>query len=389
MRCRLCNVKKLSDEFPQADLNDACRHPRFYCMRCVVSTCKKSGVCPHPGCDQPVPTDGDVIKLLEYTLAEMFKEYPCEYSAQFVSEDSCTEMIRIAVLNGDSITLPFNPEMTVFELKEQIKTKLDHDVKKQQLIYKDAELQMYANSGGFTKLADLNIVANSTIYLAVTLFDIPSNLNHVIFDLHWGYPECWYYTGSHGPVERTLKIRAVGGREASYGVNVPYEWCEPIRIKGYLDASCLVYKGKQFLEVYDFHPEHQAETTVCKGIITHTGDKMDDLNKVGHHTIKVSLQQLPPHVTHLFFTLSGWSCNSIKEFPDLSLKFYDARAPDDNLCETKLTDSVRKRAVIMCCVSRSGKGWRILECGKTSEGYADDYEPIKETIRKLFDLPDI
>ncbi|XP_041363081.1 uncharacterized protein LOC121378819 [Gigantopelta aegis] len=389
MKCRQCNREKLRQEFPPEDLTEDCMHPRFYCMRCVVSTCKKTGVCPHPGCDQPVPADGDVIKLLEYTLAEMFKEYPCEYSAQFVSEDSCTRMIRIAVLNGDSITLPFNPEMTVFQLKEQIKTKLGHDIKKQQLIYKDVELQMYANSGGFSKLADHNIAANSTIYLAVTLFDIPSNLDHVIFDLHWGYPERYYYEGSHGPKEQTLQTRAVGDRAAFYIVNVPYDWCVLRRYRDFLDASCLVYKGKQFLKVYDFHPEHQAETTVCKGVVTHTGDKMDDFNKVGHHTIEVSLQQLPPHVTHLFFTLSGWNYESIKAFPDLSLKFYDARAPEDNLCETKLAGSVQKRAVIMCCVSRSSKGWKILECGKTSEGYADDYEPIKKTIRTLFDLPDI
>lgn len=49
---------------------------------------------------------------------------------------------QIVVLTGDSITLDFNPQMTVSQLKEHIQMVLKHDVPKQKLLYNDGEIRV-------------------------------------------------------------------------------------------------------------------------------------------------------------------------------------------------------------------------------------------------------
>ena len=86
-------------------------------------------------------------------------------------------------------------------------------------------------------------------------------LDHVIFDLFWGYP--------------------TSGRD-------------------YLDASVLIYKGQSFQGLVDYR--HGAYSGV-----SHSGDVMDDAKCLGHHTISVKLKSLPAAVNKLFFTLSAWN----------------------------------------------------------------------------------
>ena len=199
-------------------------------------------------------------------------------------------------------------------------------------------MQIFSSNGKPLTLAENNIPPYATLYLVILLYAIPEAFDHVVFDLHWGYP----YSG-----------------------------------RDYLDASCLVYQGTQFINVVDYRHRNAIG-------IFHSGDVMDDYNRVGHHTIHVYLKQLPGHITHLFFTLSAWSSPNISRYPNPSLKFYEASNMKKDLCKTTFTHAGNSQAVIMCFLSKNSQGrWEIYESGKLSAGNAKGYNPLKSTISNL------
>lgn len=176
------------------------------------------------------------------------------------------------------------------------------------------------------------------MYLVILLYAIPEAFDHVVFDLHWGFP--------------------VSG-------------CD------FLDASCLVYQSSNFLQLADYRRNHLPG-------ITHSGDVIDEANRIGHHTIHVYLKQIQSNVTHLFFTLSAWNSPNISKYPNPSLKFYEAGNMKKDLCKTTFTHAGNSQAVIMCSLSKNTQGrWEIYESGKLSSGNAKNYAPLQSTISKL------
>ena len=199
--------------------------------------------------------------------------------------------------------------------------------------------QDYQESGQRSLLSHFSVKPNSTIQLVVLLFAIPSNFDHVVFDLFWGYP--------------------TSGRD-------------------YLDASCLMFNGTSYYGRCDYRCRHKYQA------ISHSGDLMDNVNKIGHHTINVSLLSLPSDITHLFFTLSAWNSPNISRYPNPSLRFYEQANPDKDLCKTTFQHAAYSQAVIMCSVSKGKYNrWEIFENGKLSAGNAKNYEPLKSTIQSL------
>ena len=122
----------------------------------------------------------------------------------------------------------------------------------------------------------------------VLLYAVAPNLDKVVFDLYWGYP--------------------------SKGID-------------YLDASALIFSGTNYLSVVDFSKRNRLEKA-----IRHSGDRMDDVNRRGHHIINIELQRIPAHVTNIFFTLSAWGSPTISAFKNPSLNFYEQSNPGKMLC---------------------------------------------------------
>lgn len=333
MACRVCNVEKLSNEFPPTTVLEECDHPSLVCLRCVVNFVKDKKQCPHETCTLAVDPDCENMKWFEAILREMFTEYTTEFATPIIGPGD--KVINITVLNGESMQLPYNPAMAVYEVKGQIQSRFNHDIAKQKLLYQEKELKNGT-------LKDNDVQPNATIYLVILLMAIPKNLDHVIFDLQWDYPS--------------------SGRDM-------------------LDASCLAYQNKTFLRVFDWF---SGPSRFFKASITHSGDKLDEVNRKGHHTIDVRLKQLPNYVTHLFFTLSAWASPDIGKFPNPSLRFYDASNSGIDLCSTTFTHATNSQAVVMCSVSKNKGGqWEIYESGKLSSGNADDYTPLRKTIKEL------
>ncbi|KAH3751692.1 hypothetical protein DPMN_186261 [Dreissena polymorpha] len=343
MACITCKIEKLPNEFPPSTVTENCFHPILCCLRCTMKAVKDTSKCPHPDCNQPAKLADPTLKFFQAILDDMFKMYDVtdDYVPTFTPNVSGLNNGRLTVslLTGESVTIPFNPNMDVLELKLKVQQELKHDVNKQKLLYRDKELTDFLENGSKARLNQFSVQPNSTIMLVVLLFAIPENFNDVVFDLYWGYP-------SHG--------------------------------RDYLDASCLMFSGTQFYSLCDF-----GNTRPCTAI-RHSGDIMDDLGRKGHHTMNVSLKNMPSTVTHLFFTLSAWSSPNISRYPNPSLKFYEASKPGKDLCKTTFQHAGAYQAVVMCSLSRGKHGkWEIFESGKCSAGNARNYEPLKATIQTL------
>jgi stress response protein SCP2 len=172
------------------------------------------------------------------------------------------------------------------------------------------------------------------------LYEVPEDYDHVIFDLFWGYPQSG---------------------------------------KDYLDASVLLYSDSDCVEVVDFHHESSQSCTAVK----HSGDLMDDKNRLGHQTINVSIKSIPAHINNLVFTLSAWRSPNISKYPNPSVKFFDARCPRKQLCDDKMDHAAYSQAIIMCFLTNRGGTWRVVSVKRPSDGNAMSYGPLKNSIVSL------
>ena len=202
-------------------------------------------------------------------------------------------------------------------------------------------LQTYHNDTTPT-LNDYGVKQMDTIYLVFLLYSVPQHLDNVVFDLHWGYPLS--------------------------GVD-------------FLDASCLAFNNTTLLAVLDY--QHRSNRFLMNSVI-HSGDRMYDTLKRGHHIINISMKNIPEAITHLFFTLSAFNSPTISRYPNPSLKFYEELNKGVNLCKTSFTHALYSEAVVMCSMSRDSDGnWNIYESGKLSSGNAANYTPLVQTIQRL------
>jgi len=168
----------------------------------------------------------------------------------------------------------------------------------------------------------------------VVLYEISESLDHVIFDLFWGYPT---------------------------------------RGRDYLDASVLIYSGNCYYGFVDYCHGHISG-------VSHSGDVMDDSKRLGHHTINVWLKSLPTSVDKLFFTLSAWNSANISRFKHPSLRFFDAKEPKKQLCSDQMQHAAYSQAIIMCSLCKINHTWKVFSLRTLSAGNAKDYSPLKQTI---------
>ena len=167
------------------------------------------------------------------------------------------------------------------------------------------------------------------------LYEIHESLDHTIFDLFWGYP--------------------VG------------------RGRDYLDASVLIYSGTYYQGLVDFR--HGSFSGIW-----HSGDLMDDTNRRGHHTINVKLKSLPANIDKLFFTLSAWNSPNISKFRHPSLRFFDAKEPNKQLCSDQMQNAAYSQAIIMCSLSKIDGAWKVFSLRTPSAGNAKNYSQLQQTI---------
>ena len=207
-------------------------------------------------------------------------------------------------------------------------------VRRSYIIYELSLFQTHASASKLATLQDYGIQPFSTLHLLVVLYEISESLDHVIFDLFWGYPA---------------------------------KGCD------YLDASVLIYSGSSFQAVVDF------ERRGFSGV-THSGDVMDSAKRLGHHTINVKLKSLPSSVDKLFFTLSAWNSANISKYKNPSLRFFDAKEPNKQLCSDRMDNAAYSQAIIMCSLCKINHRWKVFSLRTLSAGNAKNYSSLQQTI---------
>lgn len=142
-----------------------------------------------------------------------------------------------------------------------------------------------------------------------------------------------------------------------------------------MDASVLIYSGNELQRISDYKRRMR-----FSGAVYHSGDVMDDLNRLGHHTINVKLKSLPANIDKLFFTLSAWNSPNISMYKNPSLRFFDAKEPNKQLCSDQMQNAAYSQAIIMCSLSKIDGAWKVFSLRTPSAGNAKDYTPLQQTI---------
>ena len=354
MICHLCGKDKLSDEFPDEHLTEECvrQHALLHCLRCVTRSVRDHQKCSQ--CDVQVTEDnmkyGEYVQTLKFLFPSVASGDEVNTGIQSLSPttDDPTSYLVITTLSGESVTLPYNADQTIAHLKNVVEQELKAPFNKQSLLYNGIELKTRGQNNAVLKLKDHNVQPNSRIYLLVLLYAIPDEFDDVIFDLFWGYPDSLLLTS------------------ANYG-------------RDYLDASVLLYSGSKFVDVIDFSNK---SSKLCSGV-EHSGDRMDDTKRLGHHTIDVSIKSLPTHIDKLVFILSAWRSPNISKFRNPSLRFFDAKFPDVQLCSDEMSEVADSQAIIMCCLTNKENVWQVFSLKHLSAGNALNYEPLKRNIVSL------
>ncbi|XP_031550084.1 uncharacterized protein LOC116287540 [Actinia tenebrosa] len=339
MKCPLCKTDKLRREFPFEPLTDDCEHAPLHCLQCTTKSVKKNQSCSI--CNKKVTTENpqyqECINILKRLFPEI--EAPQAIPSTTSATLSGNETITVSMMGGETTVIPYDANMTIASLKVKISKCFSTEPQKQRLLCDEKELKVQEDSNLAT-LQYYGVKPFSTINLIVVLYDIPDDFDEVIFDLFWGYP--------------------TSGRD-------------------YLDASVLLYSETSFIERVDYGYRQSVTCTA----VWHSGDVMDDANRLGHHTIRVKLKSLQSGINRLFFTLSAWASPNISKYPNPSLRFFDARFPKKQLCSTAMDHAAYSQAIIMCSLCKFDGAWKVLGLRRLSRGNAMDYGPLKETILQL------
>ncbi|XP_052813680.1 uncharacterized protein LOC128240816 [Mya arenaria] len=278
------------------------------------------------------------VKLCQAILDDLFKEYDGDDDDTPTVCFNVGGSLTVASLTGDSFTIPFDPNMEILQLKSKVRENMQHDVRKQRLIYKEKELEDMVN-GRKAKLADFKVAPNCTINLLVLLYAVPDNLNDVVFDLGWDFP-------SHGNV--------------------------------WLDAIIFFYANKTFINYADYRESKQ---TPLPGI-RHTGDVWDRINRKGHQVIYLTLKSIPSNITHMFLLLSAYE-GTLQRFPKPYISFYETSNRSKDLCRTTIQHALSAKTVIMCYMTKRSGRWELFESGKLCGGHIWDHAPMKTVVEDL------
>jgi len=115
-------------------------------IQCIIERVSEAKpVCPYEGCGVKVDEPGKVVEECRTDLEQL---YPSVQASAEVEElqhcdvSSTDQRINIVMLTGDSVSLPFNPAMTVERLKAEIKKEFKVEEDKQQLMYNDRVVEV-------------------------------------------------------------------------------------------------------------------------------------------------------------------------------------------------------------------------------------------------------
>jgi len=116
------------------------------CVQCIIERVnEKTPYCPYDGCEAKVADPGKVAYDCKNELEHLYPPVVAPAELEELQQRDVTatgHRINIVMLTGDSVSLPFYPDMTVELLKAEVKKTFEVEENKQQLMYNDQILEV-------------------------------------------------------------------------------------------------------------------------------------------------------------------------------------------------------------------------------------------------------
>merc|ERR1719265_917780 len=122
------------------------------------------------------------------------------------------------------------------------------------------------------------------------------------------------------------------------------------------------------------------------GVLSHSGDQLDDAKQSGFHQIHVQLDGLPSNVQYLYITVSAWDGAKLREIQQPFVRLLETGG--DELCRYNVDGADgNKTSILMCVLHRRPERstsqvsrWALEAIGEVGFGAADNYGPIHEMV---------
>ncbi|XP_052813027.1 uncharacterized protein LOC128240425 [Mya arenaria] len=365
MECTKCRLTKPINEFPSQTVLDACKHPAFSCLRCIVKSVEDDSKCPE--CPLQVLKDNERVAFFKSQLHYLFKEYTVNSDdgtiIDCIDQDHAIAegqeyQLYIVLFDGQKHKISCDKESTVLSLKSKIKAVTKKDECIQRLFFRDKEMPNYSSLSIPSKLTDFNIPSGSSLKLVIVLQTIKEDeIPSIVFELSWEVPET--------QVQTFFSRIKLSQPKTVYSK----EDC--------VDCTCFIFSGHEHLDICDYKRKNTFEG------IRHSGDIFNETGTAGSQKMVVDLKTLSLETTHLFFTISSYNSEALKKYKKITLSVYEQSSPEVKLCELKLNKVKDSQAVIVCRATRNPKSgsWQVCEMQVPSKGTA--LEAYGELIKTL------
>ncbi|PAA90484.1 hypothetical protein BOX15_Mlig002613g1 [Macrostomum lignano] len=381
MECKICNVKKLTSEYPSNPLSDLCEHHHLLvCLRCVIREVDKNYQCPVEGCSIMIDA-GECIPLWEckaklkqltfdYSDRERAQAAEAAAAASASGASSGIFTVNLTTLLGESLSVDLDSNQPVDKLKDQVLQQwTDRSKNKIKLLFNGDELT------DSQSLASAGLSSGCRVQVLFVLQELTPDLTEVRMCMSWGWP---------------------GGKDHT----------------DYLDTACFTFSAGatgriQFLHCIDFRSSHR-QNAISAGIsqtynqvIRHDGparkcgqtrtsessftvwpQNLDELRAPVGRFDQQNVRTVP--VTHLFFVTFTYRNTNIDRFNHPQLQVFDQRDPQTPLCSTNLNP--RAKGLVVCLLSKpGGRGaWQVTDVGQPlAEGSIRDYRPVERACVRI------
>lgn len=158
----------------------------------------------------------------------------------------------------------------------------------------------------------------------------------------------------------------------------------------FLDATCLVYDcSHKHVGHLDYQKTSMTVANgrpIKRGVLSHSGDQLDDAKQSGFHQIHVQLDGLPSNVQYLYITVSAWDGAKLRDIQQPSVRLLESGAGELCRYDVEGADG-NKTSILMCVLHRRPERstsqvsrWALEAIGEVGFGAADNYGPILEMV---------
>lgn len=114
----------------------------FYNFQCAVNYARLNRRCPHKDCPVIVDPGCETVRFFEAKLNRMFVDYSKVLEENRKKPELEGPMISVSAMNGDTVWLPYDANLTIQTLKEKVQAELGVSASQQKILFKEQGLKV-------------------------------------------------------------------------------------------------------------------------------------------------------------------------------------------------------------------------------------------------------